>query len=173
LVITILRSPFRRLDIRLLERAAGACYLTALFTLAPRTATCGLLNPTCREHRSVPPHQSPGTPAWQSSQPVEIQAAPDIGIHPSKPGPQVRILPGAPPRFARWLRPAVFRHIASRPLARCEWARILRGAPPRFGSFRSHGYLKHRLCEIDGDGRMLHADSSLRWPSRGRTPLAR
>src|SRR2546428_11237214 len=30
------------------------------------------------------------------------------------------------------------------------------------------GDLKHRLCEIDGDGRMLHADSSLPWPQRGR-----
>jgi hypothetical protein len=27
-----------------------------------------------------------------------------------------------------------------------------------------YGNLKHRLCEIDGDGRMLHLDSSLPWP---------
>jgi hypothetical protein len=27
-----------------------------------------------------------------------------------------------------------------------------------------HGNLKHRLCEIDGDGRMLHVDSSCLWP---------
>ena len=31
-----------------------------------------------------------------------------------------------------------------------------------------HGHLKHGLCEIDGDGRMLHVDSSLPWPQRGR-----
>ena len=30
------------------------------------------------------------------------------------------------------------------------------------------GDLKHRLCEIDSDGRMLQGDSSLLWPSRGR-----
>lgn len=29
-------------------------------------------------------------------------------------------------------------------------------------------HLKHGLCEIDGDGRMLHGDSSLLWPLRGR-----
>jgi hypothetical protein len=33
--------------------------------------------------------------------------------------------------------------------------------------------LKHRLCEIDGDGRMLHVDTSFPLPTRGRTPLAR
>jgi hypothetical protein len=27
-----------------------------------------------------------------------------------------------------------------------------------------YGNLKRRLCEIDGDGRMLHVDSSLPWP---------
>jgi hypothetical protein len=26
------------------------------------------------------------------------------------------------------------------------------------------GDLKHRLCEVDGDGRMLHVDSSMPWP---------
>src|SRR2546428_2509920 len=31
-----------------------------------------------------------------------------------------------------------------------------------------NGDLKHRLCEIDSDGRMLHVDSSLPWPPRGR-----
>jgi hypothetical protein len=25
--------------------------------------------------------------------------------------------------------------------------------------------LKHRLCEVNGNGRMLHPDSSLPWPS--------
>jgi hypothetical protein len=31
-----------------------------------------------------------------------------------------------------------------------------------------YGNLKHGLCEVDGDSRMLHLDSSLPWPSRGR-----
>jgi hypothetical protein len=33
-----------------------------------------------------------------------------------------------------------------------------------------YGNLKHRLCEIDGDGRMLHMDSCPRL-SQGRTPI--
>jgi hypothetical protein len=35
-----------------------------------------------------------------------------------------------------------------------------------------HSDLKHRLCEIDGDGRMLHVDSSLPWPQEAVLPLA-
>jgi hypothetical protein len=29
-----------------------------------------------------------------------------------------------------------------------------------------YGNLKDRLCEVDGDGRMLHVGSSLPWPSK-------
>jgi hypothetical protein len=36
-----------------------------------------------------------------------------------------------------------------------------------------HRHLKHRLCEIDGDGRMLHLDSSLPWPREAVSTLAR
>jgi hypothetical protein len=35
-----------------------------------------------------------------------------------------------------------------------------------------HGDLKHRLCEIDSDGRMLHVDSSSPWPREAALPLA-
>src|SRR5439155_1489721 len=35
---------------------------------------------------------------------------------------QVRILPGAPPRFARWLAAAGFRHAASRSRSTRAWA---------------------------------------------------
>ena len=33
------------------------------------------------------------------------------------------------------------------------------------------GDLEHGLCEIDGDGRMLHLDSSLPWPQEAALPI--
>ena len=61
-----------------------------------------------------------------------------------------------------------------RPL-REELDKVVAGEPPLFiDAARPMGHcdLKHRLCQINGDGRMLHLDSSLPWPSRGRLLLA-
>ena len=79
--------------------------------------------------------QPRGTSAWQSLQPADTEAPPSQDFTLLSRGPQVRVLPGAPTRFASWLRPAVFRHIASRPSARCERAQVLPGAPTRFASW--------------------------------------
>ena len=67
--------------------------------------------------------------------------------------------------------PAGLEEDRRRRLLREERQEAIAREPPFFidatGAMR-HRDLKHGLCEIDSDGRMLHVDSSLPWPSRGR-----
>src|SRR5438093_1449682 len=66
-------------------------------------------------------------------------------------------------------RPAGLEHDRGRRLLREECEEAITGEPSfvidRPGAMRD-GDLENRLCEIDGDGRMLHVDSSLPWPSK-------
>jgi hypothetical protein len=68
-------------------------------------------------------------------------------------------------------RPARFEDYLRRWLLREEQQKAIAGETPfviDVARSMRDSHLKHGLCEIDGDGRMLHGDSSLPWPSRGR-----
>ena len=64
-------------------------------------------------------------------------------------------------RRRRALREERQESIARKPSFFVEMARPMR-----------HGHLEDGLCEIDGDGRMLHVDSSSLWPQEAVSPLA-
>jgi hypothetical protein len=79
-----------------------------------------------------------------------------------------------PPRVPEWLqlsRPIVRRPTFHEDCRRRSLREELEQAIARKPAFLidaagmlRDGDLKHRLCEINGDGRMLHVDSSLPWP---------
>jgi hypothetical protein len=61
-------------------------------------------------------------------------------------------------RFQEYCRSGLLRHIQTESRARETTVFLDVTRPPR------HGDLEDRLCEVDGDGRMLHVDSSMPWP---------
>jgi hypothetical protein len=101
-----------------------------------RVGAVGLVAPQVRSH-IVRRNEPYGVPEWLKL-PRPIVRGP-AGLHED----------GCPWPLSEELEEA----IAREPVFFVDAARLMR-----------NGDLKHRFCEIDGDGRMLHADSSLPWP---------